>query len=172
LTLDEAHRLLRDGFSRELPGVPGQRLLAPRPRIGWQPGRVPEDARAGAGLLLVYPRNDTAHVALTLRDDGLPHHAGQVSLPGGAVEAGETLIETALRETQEEIGVDAGQVEVLGALSPLHIPVSGFVLYPWVGLVTRSPVLAPEAREVARILEVDLECLRDPGVLGVETRRR
>ncbi len=163
-------RRLEEQFEEPLPGFDGQRRLAPRPRDGWQPGVIPADCRKGAGLLLLYPAGEaeTVHTVLTVRDPSLPQHAGQVALAGGAVEAGESPIEAALREAQEEIGVDPGTVRILGPLTPLHIPVSGFVLYPIVGVADCRPNLHPELGEVARILEVSLDELCDPSRLGVE----
>lgn len=154
-----------------LPGGRAQNLLAPRPRDGWQPDRIPDDCRPGAALLMLYPRDDRAHIVLTVRDGGLPLHAGQVSLPGGAVEPGESVDEAALREAEEEIGLAPSRVRVVGHLSPLHIPVSGFVLHPVVGLTDDRPELRPQEGEVARILDVSLDTLLDPASARVEQRR-
>lgn len=164
-------RLLELALSRPLPGHAAQGRLSPRPRVGWEPGHVPDDARAGAALLLLYPDAQAeAMLVLTLREAGLSKHAGQVSLPGGAAEAGESLVEAALRETREEIGVPPEQVRILGGLSPLFIPVSGFALHPFVGTVDRRPGLARDPREVARILEVPLRAVLDASNLGVVQR--
>src|SRR5690348_5233392 len=92
------------------------------------PGRI----RTAAGLLLMFPLDTRAFVVLTVRGQALGRHGGQVSLPGGAVEPGETLEEAALREAQEEIGADGARVRILGALTPVDIPVSGFRLHPFV----------------------------------------
>ncbi|MCP3977788.1 MAG: CoA pyrophosphatase [bacterium] len=167
---NELQQRLRRGFEAPLPGPEGQLRLSPRPRRGWQPGARPEGCRRGAGLVLVYPSLDGPRTVLTVRDHGLPHHPGQVSLPGGAVEDGESLTEAALREAHEEVGLEPDEVEIVGELSPLHIPVSKFVLHPVVGLAAERPEFHPEEGEVARILEVPLEVLRDPETLGVETR--
>ncbi|RKZ12339.1 CoA pyrophosphatase, partial [bacterium] len=98
------------------------------------------------------------------------HHAGQVSLPGGAVEPGESFDKAALREAREEVGIDPDTVRLLGALSPLHVPVSRFVVHPWVGVTDTHPQFRPEKGEVARVLEVPVEDLCDPGRLAVERR--
>ena len=101
-----------------------------------------------------------AHIVLTVRGD-TPRHAGQVSLPGGVVEPGETFEQAALREAHEEVALDASQVRVIGALTPLDIPVSGFRLYPVVASTNARPFLTPADGEVAHILEAALGELLD-----------
>jgi len=169
--LRELERRLTVAFAGPLPGEAAQMLLSPRPRRGWRPGELPEGLRRGAVLLLLYPGSEGPSVVLTLRHADLPQHAGQVSLPGGAAEPGETLERAALREAHEEVGVDPSKVRLLGRLSPLHIPVSGFALHPFVGLVEQRPELHPDPNEVERILEVPVATLLDPSYRGEETRR-
>jgi 8-oxo-dGTP pyrophosphatase MutT (NUDIX family) len=168
--LEELEAILTERLAESLPGSQAQILLAPRPRTGWQPGRYPVDCRPGAGLLLLYPVDGEARIVLTVREAALPQHAGQVSLPGGAVDDGETIAEAALREAEEEVGLNPSKVRLLGCLSPLHIPVSGFILHPLVGITGRRPDMAPRAGEVARILEVSFEELADPARQMVESR--
>jgi 8-oxo-dGTP pyrophosphatase MutT (NUDIX family) len=122
-------------------------------------------------LLLLYAVDAKAHVVLTVRGGGLAHHAGQVSLPGGAVEPDESIEQAAVREAHEEVGVEPGSVRLVGALTPLHVPVSGNVLFPRVAFATGRPRWRAEPREVARVLEVPLERLLDPATVAVETRR-
>jgi len=152
---------LRRALCGPLPGPDVQQRMAPIPRPGWTPGRSPEESRAAAGLLLLYPIDEVAHVVLTLRSSRLPSHAGQISLPGGAVEAGETIEDAALREAQEEISIEPAHVAILGRLTPLHIPVSGFVLNPVVASQPQRPQMRPADTEVDRILEVPVDAL-DP----------
>ena len=156
--------------------------MAPVPRLGWDPLSFPEGAADGAALLLVYPayaeaaagqpHDDTLHIALTVRGSGLRNHTGQVSLPGGRVDAGETFEAAALREAFEEIGVEPSTVEVLGRLTPLHIPVSGFLLHPVVGVTSMRPAFQRAEWEVARIIEAPVALLSDPKVVKRETRTR
>lgn len=146
--------------------------MAPQPRVGWDPLRFPEGARDGAALLLIYPHTESVYVPLTVRGSQLRNHTGQVSLPGGRVDAGETLEQAALREAQEEIGVDPSAVEVLGRLTPLHIPVSGFLLHPIVGFTSMRPAFQRAEWEVARIIEAPVSLLADPSIIKREMRSR
>jgi 8-oxo-dGTP pyrophosphatase MutT (NUDIX family) len=153
-----------------LPGAEAHRLLAPSPRRGWSPDHPPEDSRPAAALVLLYPREGRPHLALTVRSEVLSRHGGQVSLPGGATELGEGLVEAALREATEEIGIDASSVRIVAALTPLHIPVSAFIVHPIVGVADRTPTFRLAAHEVERVLEVPFDALTDPARLHVTTR--
>ena len=170
-TFERLCRLLPDGLAN-LPGLVGQLRMAPRPRVGWRPGNLPEDARRSGVLLLLYPIGAEPHLVLTVRNPDLAHHGGQVSLPGGAVEQGESVDLAAVREAHEEVGVDPRAIRLVGRLTPLHVPVSGNVLHPCVALTERRPDWRPDAREVSRILEVPLNRLADPSILEVDRRRR
>ena len=148
-----------------LPGASAQAHLAPVPKREFPPGFNPAHLRHAAGLLLTFPIDSRAHVVLTVRAHGLGRHGGQVSLPGGVIEAGETVEDAALREAHEEVGLDRSRVRTLGTLSPLDIPVSGFRLHPVVAASANEPELSPAAGEVARILRVSIDALMDRGSL-------
>ena len=135
LVIDFTESLGR-ALAEPLPGLDAQLRMAPRPRAGWNPTRIPAGLRDAAALVLVYPYDGLAYLPLTVRSGGLRNHTGQVSLPGGGVDAGETIERAALREAAEEVGIDPGVVQVLGRLTPLHIPVSGYLLHPVVGATT------------------------------------
>lgn len=163
---------LRRALQGPLPGLEAQLRMAPNPRLGWDPLKFPDGARDGAGLLLVYPHDDSLHFTLTVRGAALRNHTGQVSLPGGRVDAGESFEDAALREAEEEIGVDPRTVELLGRLTPLHIPVSGYLLHPVVGATPMRPAFQRAEWEVARIIEAPVSVLSDPRTVKREMRTR
>lgn len=172
MALRELERTLRVRLAETLPGVEAQMRFAPAPRVGWKAGVFPEDSRIAAALLLLYPGADGPAVPLTVRASGLARHAGQISLPGGAADPGETLAQTALREASEEIGVDPASVNVLGELTPVHVLVSGFTLHPVVGVTHERPAFQAAPGEVEEILEVSLEHLQDASRIRRGTRIR
>lgn len=151
---------LRVALTQTLPGAEAQALMAPRLRGEWPPSFDPARVRHAAGLVLLFPIDEGAHIALTVRSKTLGRHSGQVSLPGGVAEPGETFEQAALREAHEEVALAPSRVRVLGALTPLDIPVSGFRLHPIVGAMTQRPALRPSG-EVAQILEVSVAELID-----------
>lgn len=112
--------------------------------------------RPGAVLLLLYPGAGGAiNFPLIKRPDYGGAHSGQVSFPGGKAETGETVIQTALREAQEEIGIDPKDVNVIGVLSEFFVMPSNFMVTPVVGYMSERPRFTPDRIEVVRILEGD-----------------
>ena len=173
MPLVDLERTLRVRLAETLPGVEAQMRFAPAPpHKGWRAGHFPEDTRTAAALLLVYPGKEGPAIPLTVRASGLAHHPGQISLPGGASDPGETLAATALREAQEEISVDPASVRILGELTPVHVLVSGFTLHPVVGVTHTRPQFLPASGEVQEILEVSLAHLRDASHIRRGTRVR
>ena len=173
MQLAEVESLLRIRLAGTLPGADAQVRFAPFPKSrGWRAGEFPEDARAAAALLCLYPVETGVAIPLTVRATTLARHAGQVSFPGGAKDPDETLVEAALREASEEIGLDPGSVRVLGELTPIHVLVSGFTLHPIVGVTDRRPEIRPAPGEVDQIVEVQLEDLRDASRVRTATRDR
>jgi 8-oxo-dGTP pyrophosphatase MutT (NUDIX family) len=173
MKLHDVELMLRERLAGTLPGVEAQLRFAPFPgRPGWRAGEFPPDARIAAALLLLYPGDDGVAIPLTVRASTLPRHAGQVSLPGGATDPGETLAEAALREASEEIGIDPATVRVLGELTPIHVLVSGFTLHPVVAVTDSKPPFQAAPGEVDEIVEVRLEDLRDASRIRTGTRVR
>jgi 8-oxo-dGTP pyrophosphatase MutT (NUDIX family) len=167
---DEVIARLTDRLRTPLPGAAAHALLAPRPRRQWPEGFDPAQIRDAAGLLVVFPANHQATIVLTLRSGGLGRHGGQVSLPGGVVEPGETFEQAALREAHEEVGLPIAATRILGRLTAIDIPVSGFRLHPVVASVPFRPDLRAADGEVASILDVPVETLCDGGCLSTSHR--
>jgi 8-oxo-dGTP pyrophosphatase MutT (NUDIX family) len=119
----------------------------------------PEGTRLAGVLLPVVARPEVALI-FTRRSEDLSRHAGEISFPGGLQhDEDRSLVETALRETEEELGIARRSVEVLGALPPVHTFVSAILIVPFVGLIEVSPELSPNAAEIAEVLEYRLDDL-------------
>jgi len=164
-TLEDVRRAL----SRPLPGAEAQIKMAPQPRPGWNPDfAIPPGCRQGGVLILLYPRAGRLHFVLTRRTEVVSSHKGQISLPGGAREKGEPLLQTALRETREELGVSPDGSEVIGHLSEMYTPPSNYCIYPFVAYRPVAPIFRPDSVEVAEVLEVPLTLLLAPSTQRVE----
>jgi 8-oxo-dGTP pyrophosphatase MutT (NUDIX family) len=123
---------------------------------------IGEGPRADAAVLMAIRDVPEQRMVFTLRREDLAHHAGQVSFPGGRTDHGDSgAIETALRESREEIALDPAAVEPLGFIDCLET-VSGFCVTPVVARLAGDAVLAPQPGEVAMLFEVRLDFLLDP----------
>jgi 8-oxo-dGTP pyrophosphatase MutT (NUDIX family) len=127
---------------------------------GWMNPR-PGGFRSAAVLVPVVDRDDELTVLFTRRTAHLHDHAGQISFPGGRTEEGENAVQTALRETEEEIGLARAHVQILGELNQ-YTTVTGYHVTPVVGVVQPPFDLAPDDFEVAEVFEVPLAFLLDP----------
>ena len=123
-----------------------------------------------AVLILLYLEDNEIYFFLTKRTDELENHKGQISLPGGMQEGNEKLIDTALRETQEEIGINKTSVSIIGKITPLFVPVTGFMIYPFIGysLIKLDPKMDPV--EVAAIFSVNISDLLNKENRTIEQR--
>ena len=123
-----------------------------------------------AVLILLYLADNEIYFFLTKRTDELKHHKGQISLPGGTQEGNEKLIDTALRETQEEIGINKNSISIIGTMTPLFVPITGFMIYPFIGysLNKLDPKLDPV--EVEEIFSVNISDLLNKENRTIEQR--
>ena len=170
--MDSLPAALKRALSAPLPGLDAQLRMAPRFRDGTDPRTQRDGLRHAAALLLLYPRDGQWHLPLTVRGSTLRHHTGQVSLPGGRLDDGESVEAAALREAHEEIGVPPPDVDVLGQLTPLPIVVSGHLLHPVVGVAPSRPLFVLAEHEVESLIEVPLADLRRMDVVQWEVRAR
>jgi 8-oxo-dGTP pyrophosphatase MutT (NUDIX family) len=114
-------------------------------------------------LLLLFEKESVPHLLLTKRVAYPGVHSSQISFPGGKVEPGDaSKMATALRETQEEVGAPAQQIEVMGPLTPLYIPPSNFLVDPFVGHLSETVVWQAQPSEVAEVLEIPLSHFFEP----------
>lgn len=163
--------LLTDRLKGPLPGPEAQFRMAPRSDEGIPDrGVPPELARRSGVMVLLFGGETGPGLVLTLRSGSLNHHGNQLSLPGGRAEHGEDMVDAALRETQEEVGIDPHTIRIIGQLTPLHVPVSGNIIYPVVGWLDHQPALIPDHREVAEAFTLPLERLFESSCLK-HTRR-
>jgi 8-oxo-dGTP pyrophosphatase MutT (NUDIX family) len=127
--------------------------------------------RESAVALLLWPEADTYRTVLIRRPEYEGAHGGQMALPGGQKDPSDcNLLDTAIRETREEIGVELGADQILGKLSPLYIPVSNYLVQPWVALLEQRPVFHPDPAEVSALLDFDLSLLLLPDTLKSSMR--
>jgi 8-oxo-dGTP pyrophosphatase MutT (NUDIX family) len=142
----------------DLPGVDAHLRLAPEIRINdLKTGLSPTDAMESAVLILLYPSDGRLFTVVILRNEYDGAHSGQISLPGGKREASDIDFKhTALREAQEEIGINPDHVEIIGHLSPFYVKPSNFIIYPFIGILPDRPEFVPDITEVQRIIEIDI----------------
>ncbi len=141
--------------------------MAPIDRPLQKPPEAKNTTRPAGVLVLLYPGTDGLTFALTRRTDEVATHKGQVSLPGGALELGESPEFAALREACEEIGI-CDPVTVIGKLTPLYVHVSDFEIHPFVGYLSNRPSFIPQPDEVAEVIEMTLDQLANDAIKASE----
>jgi 8-oxo-dGTP pyrophosphatase MutT (NUDIX family) len=148
-------------FASGVPGWDAQKQMAPEHRKATQEymtGAV--NPIASAVMLVLFPSQSSVQILLILRNAGREIHSGQVAFPGGSREVNDLdLLQTALRETHEETGINPGEIVPIGGLTNLYIPVSNFMVHPFTGYLKSEPVFDPNPAEVAGIIHLDIKDL-------------
>jgi 8-oxo-dGTP pyrophosphatase MutT (NUDIX family) len=161
MDFDEFRYKISNLKNSKLPGEEAQHKLAPILRIKeLKKLDIATKNPNKAGVMAVfYPdKSDNTNFILILRKTYQGVHSNQVGFPGGRLEIFDKNLEhTALRETEEEVGIPKEEVEVLKRLTKLYIPPSNFWVYPYVGLIEKTPILVPQKSEVEKILEVNID---------------
>lgn len=154
---------LQHRLQQPLPGQEAQFRLAHAARYTAAP--PPDNARKAGVLVLFFPKDEAWHIVLIERESSNPNdrHSGQVSFPGGQYDPQDPDYQyTALREAWEEVSAPMQQIRVLGALTELYIPVSNFLVHPYVGWLPERPNFAPQLSEVRAILETPFADVQKP----------
>lgn len=150
---------LTQKLQEELPGITAHKEAAPYRKVDYDTLDLNTVKKSGV-LVLFYLKEEEPHLVLIQRPLYNGTHSGQVAFPGGKVEETDRdIIHTALREANEEVGVVIDDVEVIGQLTDVYIPVSNFLVTPIVGFIHYKPEFIAEVREVAEIIELRLTLL-------------
>jgi 8-oxo-dGTP pyrophosphatase MutT (NUDIX family) len=168
ITINRLSQDLRHRLKAPLPGETAQQEVQVKSDIKFNFPYTIEQAIPAAVLILLFPENDDIYFFLTERTNEVEHHKGQISLPGGAWEKGEQLHETAIRETEEEIGVSKNQIHYMGSLTPFFTPVTGFMVHPFIGWCNKEPSTNIQIDEVNKLFTVSLPTLLDDQIFQSE----
>lgn len=152
---------LRVRLARPLPGWDYQQRMSPiiAGKKTNEPRLIPKDAHQTGVAALLQPGDHGSELIFTIRSQYVSHHKGQISFPGGRAESNESIIETALRETHEELGIHQSSITVLGRLSSLYVPPSHSQMHVIVGALDHIPEFQPNEHEVEEVFSVSLQAL-------------
>ena len=157
--MNELKSYLQQRLQNDLPGILAHQEAAPYRKVDYDSLNLKTVRKSGV-LILLYEKQAEPHIVLIERPIYKGTHSGQIALPGGKVEeTDKDIVHTALREANEEVGVLMDDVEVVGQLSDVYIPVSNFLVSPVIGFVNYAPNFIAQEREVADIIELQLQKL-------------
>ena len=170
MKIDKKIKLIKRRLLKELPGWKSQRKMAVMPintvtRLAFYP---PSNAKLAAVAIILFQEDKKLKFFLTRRTSNVDHHKGEISLPGGAQDKGESFKDTSLRESEEEIGINI-YLELIGKLTPLYAPVSGFLIHPYVWYSKDKPSTTINENEVESIHDIDLDELQDDTTLSTKS---
>lgn len=159
-----------DSFIHKLPLIKDAPLLAEAAHMKMAPlerlqflritDEQKQKSKKSAVMMLFYPKGRQTHLVLIERATYKGVHSAQIAFPGGKWEQSDKdLRETALRETEEEIGVDASKIEIIKSFTQIYIPPSNFLVAPFMGVLKSEPIFKPDATEVAKIIEFPIDAL-------------
>lgn len=152
---------IKKALSQGLPGSVSHKKMLPLNRTLRATEQEQKTIKHSSVLLLLFVENNELHAILIKRPEHMKHHAGQIALPGGRIEKGESALETALRETWEEIGITTEQLEILGSLSELYVQVSRFQIHPFVGWLCKKPQYIINKNEVEKTIAFPLKLIKN-----------
>ena len=168
ITINTIAEQLKERLKKPLPGNEAHRTTRIKTKSEVTFSNTEETAISAAVLILLFPFEDEIQFFLTKRTEDVEHHKGQISLPGGIRENNESLNETALRETKEEVGIDSTKIIISGSLTPFFIPVTGYIVHPFIGWCKKKPSTKIHDVEVNQLFSVSISELMDEKNLQTE----
>ena len=168
ITINKIAEQIKERLKKPLPGNEAHLTTRIKTKSEVTFPNTQETARPAAVLILLFPFEDEIQFFLTKRTEDVEHHKGQISLPGGIRENDESLNETALRETKEEVGIDSTKIIISGSLTPLFIPVTGYIVHPFIGWCKEKPSTKIHDVEVNQLFSVSITELMDEKILQTE----
>ncbi len=170
INFDNFVEVLKTELQNDLPGFDAQKTMSPSIREDLMGNTAPNsNTRQSAVLILLFPNGNSIDTLLIKRPVYDGPHSGQVSFPGGKFDEADSDIKaTALRETFEEVGVNPTDINIIGQLTQLYIPVSNMMVHPFVGVINFKPEFNPNTQEVERIIYAPIKQLTNPKNRSVE----
>ena len=168
ITINKIAEQLKARLKKPLPGNEAHLITRIKTKSEVTFPNTKETAIPAAVLILLFPFKDEIQFFLTKRTEDVEHHKGQISLPGGIRENNETLEKTAVRETKEEVGIDPNSIMNLGSLTPFFIPVTGYIVHPFIGWCKEKPSTQVHDVEVNQLFSVSISELLDENILQNE----
>jgi 8-oxo-dGTP pyrophosphatase MutT (NUDIX family) len=166
--INELKNILSNRLKAPLPGIQAHLEVAPYRKVDYTPEQL-KNAKQSGVLILFYEKLDGIYAVMIERAINNGKHSGQIAFPGGKKEVDDAnLIETALRETEEEVGVIKNHIEIIGSLSDVYIPVSNYRVLPSVGVISYQPSFILQEEEVKSVLEVNINEIIHPQALSSE----
>ena len=168
ITINKIAEQIKERLKKPLPGNKAHLTTRIKTKSEVTFSNTEETAIPAAVLILLFPFKDEIQFFLTKRTEDVEHHKGQISLPGGIRENNESLNETALRETKEEVGIDSTKIIISGSLTPFFIPVTGYIVHPFIGWCKEKPSTKIHDVEVNQLFSVSITELMDEKILQTE----
>ena len=168
ITINKIAEQIKERLKKSLPGNEAHLTTRIKTKSEVTFPNTQETARPAAVLILLFPFEDEIQFFLTKRTEDVEHHKGQISLPGGIRENDESLNETALRETKEEVGIDSTKIIISGSLTPFFIPVTGYIVHPFIGCCKEKHSTKIHDVEVNQLFSVSITELMDEKILQTE----
>ena len=168
ITINKIAEQLKARLKKPLPGNEAHLITRIKTKSEVTFPNTRETAIPAAVLILLFPFKDKIQFFLTKRTEDVEHHKGQISLPGGIRENNETLEKTAVRETKEEVGIDPNSIMNLGSLTPFFIPVTRYIVHPFIGWCKEKPSTKVHDVEVNQLFSVSISELLDENILQNE----